>query len=187
MLMVAFVGVLGLLGKNPTETLAATSKVKLGSGHVQGWNWSTSLSGDSGLIGGQRVPCITAELTPRRPAENPLAITQKAVSCGSLLYVPSLVSVSDETSIPNVTVLAMAFSERTTSVRLFLHGREPKRIPLKLVPAQKARQANVERFRFAALAFVGQFCLERFVAFSQDGDQVEDGGRMKCPRNTVRS
>lgn len=102
--------------------------------------------------------------------------------CGSLFPAPTVQAIVDEISKPPIAVVALAFRTAVHKVRLYLGSRGDRLINLSLLSRRQAREAGVVRFRYAALAFVGDFCLNRFVTYSVSGEMLDPGERMPCPR-----
>jgi hypothetical protein len=189
--LLAIVLVLGVAVALSSSTASArpTEPVLLDSGQVGAFQWSMSVSRSKGQ-GGARRPCIQVGVRPR-PGSRPLdplapGISHDAV-CGSLLETPNLLAVVNEVVNPPTAVLVMAFRPAVHKVRLYLGHRGDRLISLSLVPSGKAKKADVEQFRYAGLAFLGDFCLNRFVTYSGTGAVLDQGERMPCTEPSAAS
>lgn len=154
-------------------------ELTLGSGSAGAFNWAVFVGRD-GESGSPRRPCITVAMG--EGAED--QYTSTARTCASLdahppRFVPRLI-ISSGTGEGTRTVLGLAFLPRVRSVRLWLDSRGPMRIPLRRLSRKQAVFAGLSRFRYAARAIKGPFCLRRLATYDASGDVLEMGPRQRC-------
>jgi hypothetical protein len=158
--------------------------VLLDSGKVSTSRWGMSVERSEGRRGNHR-PCIQVAIESKvtAPPEDPLLPgSSHSEVCGSLFPAPTVQAIVDEISNPPIAVLALAFRTTVHKVRLYLGSRGDRLISLSLLSTRQARKAGVIQFRYAALALVGDICLNRFVTYSASGEILDPGERMPCPR-----
>lgn len=161
----------------PTE-----DSVQLQTGRIKSVHWEAALLSAS-KSRDANYTCISLALRPKPkdPASAPLEVMPTSSTCSNLLGRPILLAVVDEAVHPQVTVLTMEFQSTAHWVALDLVGQPDRRISLSLLSPQKAHQASVNRFRYATVSFLGDYCLRRFTAYSRKNIVVAAGGPMPCP------
>lgn len=152
--------------------------VQLGSGHASVFRWQVLAARDHGAHGDRR-PCVEIRLV--RHSESSGGETAEA--CGPVRPQPNGQALVNEVAEPNVAVVAMAFSPEVSSVRLFVSGRS-KRYKLGDLSSAQAAKSGLAPFNYLTKAFVGPFCLERFVTYSASGRVLDPGERMPCHRSS---
>jgi|GEM_PF-5235630 len=184
-LLVTTVGLLSIAAVISSNAAADRGQpVLLDSGKVSTSRWSMSVERSTGRRGNHR-PCIQVaiELKVTAPPQDPLLPgSSHSEVCGSLVPIPTVQAIVNEISKPPIAVVALAFRPAVHRVRLYLGSRKDRLINLSLLSRRQAREAGVIQFRYAALAFVGDFCLNRFVTYSASGEMLDPGERMPCPR-----
>lgn len=170
---------MALLGVAASNTRAAdfdVPEVRLGHGSIGDYRWAV-FAGRESRSGSPRRPCITVASGGAPGSDTSGASTV----CGSLTFLPTLLSSSDNVGKRMRTVLGMAFAPRVRSVRLWLRGRGSRLIRLKRLSARQSAKAGLMRFRYATRAFAGTFCLQRFAYYDAAGDLIELTPHMGCP------
>jgi hypothetical protein len=152
----------------------------LGSGSMGASTWAV-FAGRNGASGSPRYPCITVATDDG--VENQEG-TSTARTCASLdadppRFVPRLI-ISSGAGEETRTVLGLAFRPDVRSVRLWLDKRGTVRIPLRRLTPEQAVFAGLSRFRYAAEAIEGPFCLRRLATYDASGDVLEMGPRQDC-------
>jgi hypothetical protein len=103
-----------------------------------------------------------------------------ARTCVSLGTAPTFLAISSGQGEATRTVFGMAFPQRVRSVRMWLDGRGNRRVSLALLAPEQAAATGLARFRFAAGAIQGRFCLRRSATYDASGDLLEISPRMAC-------
>jgi hypothetical protein len=167
-----------LAGVDVGEGRAADSappRVQLGHGSIGDYRWAV-FAGRESRSGSPRRPCvITAH------GGGPSPGSSEGVLCGPLAFVPILLASSSGEGKRMRTVLGMAFPAEVHSVRLWLRGKKSRLIRLRRLSERQAKKAGLMRFRYAARAFAGPYCLTRFAYYDAFGDLIELTGHMGCP------
>jgi hypothetical protein len=152
------------------------AEVRLAHGSIGGFRWAIFASRE-GPSGTPRRPCLTA--VSGGGAGGSAGFTL----CGSVNRERQvIVAKSDGVGSAQRTVLGMAFGVEVRSVRLWLDGRRVRRYRLKRLGVRQAAVAGLTRFRYAADAFAGSFCLRRFATYSASGEPLRVSSLMGCPR-----
>jgi hypothetical protein len=162
------------LGVTPREP----PRVRLDHGRIGQYRWAAYAHRASPAASPTR-PCLTMESggAPGSEASGGLTV------CGSLSPVPSLVAHSEGEGKGERTVLGMAFPMGSASVRLWLAGRHSRRMDLKPLSLKQADSAGLKPFQYSVAAFVGPFCLRRFVSYGPSGSVLFSSSYMPCPRH----
>lgn len=149
-------------------------EVQLGAGRASVFHWQVLVRRGAGGHG-DRQPCIKILLREHVGSDG----GESSESCGSFQPQPNGQALVDELSEPNVAVVAMAFGPAVASVRLFVSGQQRR---YKLIPLTRAKAttAGLAQFGYLTHAFVGPFCLERFVTYAGSGKVLDPGERMPC-------
>jgi hypothetical protein len=182
-LFLAIAGI-ALLGVSVSDGRAAESdvpEVRLGHGSIGNYRWAV-FAGRESQSGSPRRPCITVASAGAPGADTSIAPTV----CGAVVFLPTLLSSSENVGKRMRTVLGMAFAPKVRSVRLWLRGRGSRLIRLKRLSARQSAKAGLMRFRYAARAFAGTFCLQRFAYYDAAGDLIELTPHMGCPHLPAR-
>jgi len=164
-----------------THAARSSSSVLLDSGVLaKNWEWTVRTSRPRGSNSAQR-PCISVELNPIHPS-SPIEFSEGESSCRRpLVDYPNILAIVDEFNKPTRTVVGMAFSTDAYSVSLYFSGSiKDRTIPLHLLSEGQAKRAHLDAFRYGAIAFTGQSCIDRFIVRSKSGAVLDDGGRMRC-------
>ncbi len=167
------VGVSG--GSEIESEVPGVPEALLGNGSIGEFQWAVFV-GREGESGSTQRPCVKVAMGEGLVAE----YTSTARTCGSLDREPPSLVISSGQGEGTVTVLGMAFPQQVRSVRLWLEGRKSKRIWLRRLNFEQAAFAGLARFRFAAEAIAGPFCLRRSATYDASGDLLEIGPRMEC-------
>lgn len=160
-----------------SQALAVTpSIVRVDSGLVSKFRWKV----DAYRGGASSQPCLRIDFRRVRH-RNPAEIQLGETSCRAVQPLPNIFGVVDELDHPNVTVIAMAFPPKAVSITLSFAGKKKDKVlPLKLLSAHQAQKTKLLSFRYGAIAFKGNSCLDRFVTHGQNGAILDDGGKMHC-------
>lgn len=164
------------------EIESEVPELMLGSGSMGAFNWGV-FAGRDGESGSPRRPCITVAMGEG-------VDTGTARGCGSLdanppRLAPSLrlapgLIISSGAGEETRTVLALVFPPHVRSVRLWLDNRGTKRFSLRRLNPEQAVFAGLSRFRYAATAIEGPFCLRRLATYDASRDVLEMSPRQEC-------
>ncbi|HET7455613.1 MAG TPA: hypothetical protein VFJ76_08835 [Solirubrobacterales bacterium] len=153
----------------------AVPEALLGSGTIGAFRWAVSVGRESESASPGR-PCVKLAT-----GEGTLAEYESTVrACVSLSTTPNVLGVSSGQGEATRTVFGMAFPKRVRSVRIWLDGRGSRRIPLALLAPDQAAATGLSRFRFAAGAIEGPFCLRRSGTYDASGNLLKLSPRMAC-------
>lgn len=166
-----------LTGVLASAALGASGQpvVQLDSGRIASFHWSVLASKGRGADGGAR-PCIVIALQEHPNASG----GERSEACGPVSPEPNAQAFVNDIARPHIAVVAMAFASNVASVRLFLTGRPSRLYHLAPLSRSKASKAGLASFSYLADAFAGQFCLQRFVTYSDSGRVLDSGERMPC-------
>jgi len=153
----------------------AVPEALLGSGTIGGFRWAVS-AGRKSETASPRRPCVKVATGEGTVSE----YESTARTCVSLSTDPNLFAISSGKGEATRTVFGLAFPQRVRSVRMWLEGRGSRRIPLALLAPEQATVAGLSRFRFAAGAIAGPFCLRRSATYDASGDLLELSPRWAC-------
>jgi hypothetical protein len=153
----------------------ALPEVLLGSGTIGGFRWAVSVGRESESASPRR-PCVKVATGEGTVFE----YDSTARTCVSLGTDPNLFAMSSGQGEATRTVFGLAFPQRVRSVRMWLEGRGSRRISLALLSPEQAAAAGLSRFRFAAGAIEGPFCLRRSATYDASGDLLELSPRRAC-------
>jgi hypothetical protein len=172
------------------EIESEVPELMLGSGSMGAFNWAV-FAGRDGESGSPRHPCITVAMGDG--VEN--QYTSTARTCGlldanpprlaprldatPLRLAPSLI-ISSGAGEGTRTVLGLVFPPHVRSVRLWLDNRGTMRISLRRLNPEQAVFAGLSRFRYAAAAIEGPFCLRRLATYDASRDVLEMSPRQEC-------
>jgi hypothetical protein len=142
-------------------------QVTLAHGSINKFQWS---------VGVEREPSGN----PRRPCISTATNHGGIMVCGSLQPVPLLLADSSGAGTKKRTVLAMGFPRRVAAVRLWLRRRASRIVKLRLLSRKQAQDVGLRRFSYAARAFSGAYCLQRFATYDRKADLLELSPKMGC-------
>ncbi len=176
----------------PPDSAAAsgprTPSVHLASGRVGADNWSTSLRRESGVStdnpAANALPCIAASSTgltggnttvtcafgrPLTPSAGPLWVTSSEPN--------------DADGGTAMTAVAMVFAPVTASLKATRLDGTVETVRLKRLTANQARKAGLKRFRYAAFATTGRWCVTQLESFDRAGQRLwesSDARKRSC-------
>jgi hypothetical protein len=153
--------------------------VRLAHGALGSYAWEVAVHRGDGPNGFRR-PCLVA-FARSLPPSTEWAQSRLAL-CGSLGGSQILVANSSQSGAAKRTVLGLAFRPEIAAVRIWLQGRRSRTIALSMLGVRQARSAGVMRFRYAAGAFAGRFCLRRFETLDRHGRSIELSPSLECGR-----
>lgn len=159
----------------------ASAGVLLDSGRIESAEWRVLVKRDDGS-GGNRRPCLEVSVFPdpdRGPSHRSVAPMVGSTACREVRSTPVVLAVKNEVMQPPVAVLALAFSQRVHRVRLTLGDGSVRTVRLTVLSTYKLERANIAPFKYAVVAFSGEFCLKGFEAFARDGE-LEQSGKVPC-------
>ncbi|MGB8361349.1 MAG: hypothetical protein WCE80_08130, partial [Acidimicrobiia bacterium] len=162
-------------GREIESEVPEVPEALLGNGSIGGFQWAV-FAGRESKSSSTRRPCIKVATGEGLVAE----YDSTARTCGSLGKKPPSLIISSGKGVKTRTVLGMAFPRRVRSVRLWMEGMKSRRIRLRRLNAKQASFAGLIRFRFAAQAIAGRFCLRRFATYDASGNPLEISPRMRC-------
>ncbi len=165
------------LGSASGDAAPHYTDIRLSHGSIGSYLWAVYAHRE-GPSATPKRPCLTAA----SGAASEGAPSSGFTLCGRVTRdAQILVAKSDGVGRAERTVLGMAFPNHVRSVQLWLRGKRSRRLWLKQLSSRQAAAAGLIRFRYAAEAFSGPFCLRRFASYSVSGERLRVSPRMGCP------
>jgi hypothetical protein len=164
---------------------ASRETVGLGGGRLGEYLWNVEAmrpaGGPGSGPGAAQRPCLlvgtkwqVGPLNFRRSRNRQCAGTSELTATG-----PPLTAAGAQPSTggnPRLTAVGMIFAPAAHQVKVTLAGGRSTTIPLRLPSPTKVHDAGLERFRYAAFAVHGPWCVERMVSENVSGRVLWDSG-----------
>lgn len=156
--------------------------IGLGGGRLGDYLWNVEAARQDGNgPGAAQRPCLmvgtkwqVGPLSFRRSRSRECAGAAELTAAG-----PPLTAAGAQPSTggtPRLTAVGMIFAPAARRAQVALAGGRSMTIHLRLVSPASARDAGLERFRYAAFAVHGSWCVERIVSESATGRVLWDSG-----------
>jgi hypothetical protein len=164
---------------------SAHETIGLGGGRLGEYLWNVEAmrqdGGPASGLGAAQSPCLlvgtkwqVGPLNFRRSRNRECAGATDLTAAG-----PPLTAAGAQPSTgghPRLTAVGMIFAPAARRVRVVLGGGRSMMIGLRAPSPAQAHEAGLERFRYAAFAVHGAWCVERMVSESASGRVLWDSG-----------
>lgn len=172
MALVAIMLVAGSFLTGLADASEGPVSVRLDHGTKEDFRWAVFAHREKS--GSPRRPCVV--VLSERTGEG----SEETETCGPVEPIPTLLGHSSGRGKKERTVLAMAFSPRVASVRLWLRGRRSRLVHLKRLGVRQSERTGLMRFRYASRSFAGPYCLQRFATYDAVGNLIDRSPSMGC-------
>ncbi len=145
---------------------------------LPGYRWGMLVRRGNGKEGGRR-PCIVVVIY----FKSALGLTESDDTvCGAIPRggPPDILTYSFGSGDREVTIFALAFERRVSSVVMELGEAGTRRVNLHLINERQKRNAAVRPFRFRTFAVKGPYCLGSVTGFNTAGHAVYEAPPEEC-------
>lgn len=140
----------------------------------------------SGSVGGYdwRVEVFKRTKSPKRPClrvslVSPAGVGRSTV-CGEFDPLPLMIGSTGNSGKAKRAAIGMVFNPRVVRARVWLRGRSPRNVRLRLLRSDRARRLGLAPLRYGATAYAGSSCLMRVVGYDSSGREVRPVVTIPC-------
>jgi hypothetical protein len=156
------------MGAAVSEARQAKQENPTISGSVGGYDWQIKVF---------RSP----KEAPDRPCLSvSLEHSGKGTICGEITPLPLLTAAELNRGSKKRFVLGMVFDPSIVRAKVWLRGRDPRNVQLRLLGEKRGREIGLHPLRYGATAFAGKSCLVRVAGFDASGRLVKPPVRIPC-------
>jgi len=159
---------------------AAHHPVTLGHGLITKVRWGVEASRSSGKRGGKR-PCIGVSVVKSGNSDQNFGHLTRICSALFPHRLPNIVTESTGVGSKTVTAVGIGFARQVMTAEIEFGTGLRRKISPKLLSIQQAQIAGVRRFRYAAFASKGVFCLKGATTYNATGEELFKGPVEACP------
>jgi hypothetical protein len=162
-------------------TSVAASEAGAGAGA------GSNAPGISGSVGGYdwRVEVFKRTKSPERPCLRvnlvaPSSEVGRSTVCGVFDPLPLLTASTGNAGTAKRSAIGMVFGPKVVRARVWLRGRSPRNVQLRLLGSRQARALGLAPLRYGGTAYAGPSCLKRVVGYDRSGRVVKPVIRIPC-------
>lgn len=164
-LMLAGVAVSPIAGAGESTTAPELS------GSVGGYDWHVEVfkrtkSPDR--------PCLRVSLAP------PGVGVGRSTVCGVFAPLPLMIGSTSNSGKAKRAAIGMVFRPKVVSAKVWLRGRSPRHVRLRLLGSSRARRLGLAPLRYGATAYAGPSCLIKVVGYDGSGRVVRPVVTIPC-------
>jgi hypothetical protein len=165
--------VCGTLVAGASAAGTQSHSVLIGQGHIGRYQWSAHVS-PAGRLQESEPGALCLDLSM-------LEITESSEFdvCGR--WRPAIYETARAgTGARPKTAVAFLFDGSATRIYLKLAGRPGAMLPLKQLSVEELGSISTSPISSFARGYSGRFCIERYIAYQDDGHAVYDSGKRRC-------
>jgi hypothetical protein len=148
----------------------ATSASPELSGSVGGYRWKMEVFKRTKS---RDRPCLQVSL------DSPRGVGRSTV-CGSFDPLPLMVGSTSDSGKAKRAAIGMVFGPHVVRAKVWLRGRSPRNVRLRLLGGSQARKLGLTPLRYAATAYAGPSCLLRVAGYDSSGQVVQPVANIPC-------
>lgn len=141
------------------------------SGAVGGYNWRVEVFSRSKS---RERPCLRVSLAA------PSSEVGRSTVCGVFDPLPLMTASTGNAGKAKRSAIGLVFRPVVMRARVWLRGRRPRNVRLRLLGERRGRALNLAPLRYGATAYAGPSCLKRVIGYDSSGQVVKPVIRIPC-------